>query len=173
MNTWLEETHKRAREMLPMDEGYIISHAPIAPYLSVWGGDDSYLSFVLNYQDEIDFIALQYYNQKLYTSYFTTFESTSGSWAEGSTIKELKDAGVEVSKLVVGKPLNTLCGSSGFIGPEVLNDYGCRAKREIGFVGGFMTWMYMSSMSAESVEWASGLRKLCDGDFAPNCTIET
>jgi len=173
MNTFLEETHKRAREMLPMDERYIISHTPMAPYVSVWGGDGSYLKFILNFQDEIDFISLQYYNQGFYTSYETTFESTSGSWAEGSAIKELKDAGVKMSKLVVGKPTSTSSGSSGYTRPGVLNEYGCKAKQEIGFVGGFMTWMYQSSRSAESVEWANGLRKLCDGDVAPICTIET
>jgi beta-glucanase (GH16 family) len=35
MNTFLEEVHIKTREMLPQSAGYIVSHAPMAPYASV------------------------------------------------------------------------------------------------------------------------------------------
>ena len=50
-----------------------------------------------------------------------------------------------------------------------LQSYGCQAKTEFGFVGGFMTWMYANSKRWESANWASALRSLCSGDVAPSC----
>ena len=174
MKMFLEETHKKTRELLPMSDGYIISHAPMGPYASVWAGENKgYVEFMLNYQDEIDFIALQYYNQGIYSSYDTTFNSVAGTWAEGSSVKELKDAGIKIEKLVVGKPVSTTAGSTGYMTPDALQGYGCRAKEDFGFVGGFMTWMYHNTKQWESAAWSTALTSLCSGDVAPSCDGST
>ena len=158
MGAFLEATHIKTRQMLPASEGYIVSHAPMGPYASVWAGEDKgYVGFMLKYQHEIDFISLQYYNQGFYTNYAKTFTNTVGSWAEGSAVKELFDAGISMEKLVVGKPISTSSGN-GYWAPETLNSLGCRAKSEFGFVGGFMTWMYKNSDRAESLSWADALK---------------
>ena len=170
MKTFLEETHKKSREMLPISDGYIISHAPMGPYASVWAGENKgYVEFMLNYQDEIDFIAVQYYNQGIYSSYDTTFKSVVGTWAEGSSVKELKEAGIKIEKLVVGKPVSTSAGSTGYMAPHTLQGYGCQAKEEFGFIGGFMTWMYHNTKKWESAAWSTALTGLCSGDVAPSC----
>ena len=128
---------------------------------------------MLNFQDEIDFIALQYYNQGVYSSYGTTFNSVAGTWAEGSSVKELKDAGIKIEKLVVGKPVSTTAGSTGYMAPDTLQNYGCQAKEDFGFVGGFMTWMYHNTKQWESAAWSTALTSLCSGDVAPSCDGST
>lgn len=156
--------------MLPSSQGFVMSHAPIAPYAGAWAGSThGYRDFMLEFQDDIDFIALQYYNNiGVYETYAGTFTANTGVYA-GSTIKELIDAGIKPDKLVVGKPAGDGTASSGYMSPAVLQTFGCRAKADFGFVGGYMTWMYRAKRQQESREWAAALTSPCKGEAVPQC----
>ena len=90
-------------------------------------------------------------------------------WAPGSAVQQLVDEGIQMEKIVVGKPISTLTASVGYVDPGTLLQMGCRAKSELGFSAGFMTWMYASDRVHESNTWASTLNVPCPGDPGQIC----
>ena len=165
MQTFMTEALVKARQLLP--KPYVISHAPMGPYASTWAGSGSgYVNWMLENQDDVDFISLQYYNQgaQAYNNYQKIFKDSS---YPGSSVQELIQAGVKAEKIVVGKPLTTQDASNGYIAAGTLASWGCQANSEVGFVGGYMTWMFKNDDVSSSANWGSALNTLCDGAEVP------
>lgn len=130
----------------------LISHAPQAPYFGDWADSTlGYTQVMVDYPDLIDFVNIQYYNQgqTLYTTYENLFVA-AGSWVTNTAVFEIADNGVDINKLVVGKPVGPSgYASNGYIDPKTLHDMGCQAMRQRGWNAGFMNWMY----AKDSEDW--------------------
>ena len=161
MQEFLSSSLEKAREILPKSQGYLISHAPMGPYVSDWADRArGYTSWMLKNQDNIDFLSIQYYNQHDYTTYETIFLKSHKY--PGSSVKELIEAGISSEKIVVGKPLTLKDANNGYIEVEQLAEWGCRANKEIGFIGGYMTWMFHNDNREASEVWARKLNRNCE-----------
>ena len=164
MHIFMNQALQTARQRLP--KPYVISHAPMGPYASTWAGSDrGYIKWMLENQDNVDFISVQYYNQNDYYTYETTFKQST--MYPGSSVKELIEAGIHPEKVVVGKPLTANDASNGIIDVNTLAAWGCQAYEEIGFVGGYMTWMFRNDNVAASASWAAALNAPCVGAAVP------
>ena len=169
----------QARSQLPLGQ-YIISHAPQAPYFgnlaSTNGTDDhGYTQWMLDNQDNpgVDFVNIQYYNQYAYYDYNAIFiKETDNWWFQETAVKQLYQAGVKPEKIVVGKPLTEDDGE-GYIDPTSLGAWGCQAKKDINFLGGYMTWMYRGNEPKLSKEWSGNLTSLCPGEEVPSNLCST
>jgi len=93
---------------MPAEDRYLLSHAPQAPYFM----DDktkypngAYLTVNKGVGDMIDFYYVQFYNQGD-TKYETSDElfNTSGGYFPGTAVLQIAKAGVDISKIVIGKP---------------------------------------------------------------------
>ena len=80
----------------------------------------------------------------------------------GGVLKELIEAGISSEKIVVGKPLTLKDANNGYIEVEQLAEWGCRANKEIGFIGGYMTWMFHNDNREASEVWARILNRNCE-----------
>ena len=73
----------------------------MAPYLSKWAGSSQgYVGFMQNNGDLVDFLNIQYYNQKTYSNYNQLFKENTLYLK--SAVEELIDAGIPPEKLVIG-----------------------------------------------------------------------
>jgi chitinase len=144
---WLITITKTLRNLLPKSQGYIISHAPQAPYFMgapkyPKGG---YLTVDKEVGSLIDFYNVQFYNQgtSTYDTYDTLFQSANG-WATGTSVHQLISAGIPASRIVVGKPITTGdATNTGYVPVNQLAQYFSTA-RGTGWSTGFMGWQYKS-----------------------------
>jgi chitinase len=102
---WLVDFTKALRAKLPSPK-YIITHAPVAP----WFSPDKYKTGAYLTVDKqvgsmIDWYNLQFYNQGAseYTDCAGLFDKSSSQWPK-SSVFEIAASGVNLNKLVVGKP---------------------------------------------------------------------
>jgi chitinase len=102
---WLVDFTKALRAKLPSPK-YIITHAPVAP----WFSPDKYKTGAYLTVDKqvgsmIDWYNLQFYNQGTseYTDCAGLFDKSSSAWPK-SSVFEIAASGVNLNKLVVGKP---------------------------------------------------------------------
>lgn len=167
MHTFLVDSHKAARKVLPASEGYLLSHAPMGPYVSTaFATDEGYLRYLKAYQHEIDFFSVQYYNQETYTQ-CTQFTDKSPKWP-GSSLKEIMDYGIAKEKIVLGKPIAIGAGQQ-YIDPATLHQCGCTAIRNYGGFGGWMTWMFRYGNDASLHRtWGNSFASKC-GTYVPDC----
>lgn len=128
----------------------LISHAPQGPYFGDWAGPTKgYTEVLVNHPDLIDFVNVQYYNQgsQYYVSYQDLFIASTG-FCSNSAVMEMVNNGVDMNKIVVGKPVGPAgYASNGYVDPKELNAWGCQAKRDFGWEGGFMNWMFSHGQS--------------------------
>lgn len=141
----------------------LISHAPQAPYMGDWAGSDyGYTQVFKYYPDLIDFLNIQFYNQgsDVYSTYENTYVKGDG-WTSNSAIFEMIDNGIPAEKLVHGRPVGPAgYANSGYVDPNTLHEWGCRAYRERGITAGFMTWMYGKGKS-DYVTWGQAITAEC------------
>ena len=96
----------------------------------------------------------------LYNTYENLFVKADG-WTSNSAVFEIADNGVDINKIVVGKPVGPAgYASNGYVDPKSLNDFGCKALQERGWVGGFMNWMYAKG-SSDYVNFGKGVSAQC------------
>lgn len=149
---WLISITRRLRELLPKEQGYIITHAPQAPFFMgtskyPMGG---YLTVHREVGHLIDFYNIQFYNQgtSSYDSYSSLFRNSSG-WATGTAVFELMAKGVPGNMIVVGKPvLNSDADNTGFVSVDQLGDI-LNTARTDGWSTGFMAWQYASDTDGQ------------------------
>jgi chitinase len=149
---WLVSFSKALRSHLPSGQ-YLLSHAPVAPWLTdskdAYPGG-SYLDVTLRAGDAIDFLNMQFYNQdNLYSSCNHIVKaSPSGSYPHTS-ISEIHKNGVPLEKLVIGKPALASdadgSGDQGFMSGSSLQQCVNQAKEELGWNAGMMLWEYHHS----------------------------
>ncbi|RDX47627.1 chitinase [Lentinus brumalis] len=113
---WLATFTQTLRGQLPKGQ-FILTHAPIGPWFQPAlcpGG--CYLTVDQTVGSLIDWYNIQFYNQVPGPGYEDC--NTLVNSAGGSAIFEIVKSGVDISKLVIGKPGASSDADSGFIDPE-------------------------------------------------------
>ncbi|KAF8553127.1 glycoside hydrolase family 18 protein [Imleria badia] len=113
---WLITLTQQLRKNLPQGE-YILSHAPVAPWFSpnMWSGG-GYLEVHKSVGYLIDWYNIQFYNQGTteYTSCYGLIHASSSNWPE-SALFQISNNGVELDKLVIGKPGRSVDVNNGYM----------------------------------------------------------
>jgi len=158
---WLITITKTLRNLLPKSQGYIISHAPQAPYFmgAPKYPNGGYLTVDKEVGDLIDFYNIQFYNQgtSTYDTYSSLFETSNG-WATKTAVKELMAAGIPSSRIVIGKPITTGdATNTGYVPVASLASFFSQAKSS--WKTGFMGWQYKSDPDGS---WSARLSQSLD-----------
>lgn len=140
--------------------GAIITHAPQAPYFGPIGATNAWVGasggYTAVYQQAasyISFFNVQFYNQgaSCYIDYNGLFKSSAGCSGFASTsVNEIANAGVPLSKIVVGKPVTTADASNGWDGGSSLASFFSQAKSELGWNAGVMGWVWNDAPTCTS-----------------------
>lgn len=159
---WLITFTTILRNQLP---GYIISHAPQAPYFcKEYYVNGAYWTVDNKVGDLIDFYNIQFYNQgaNRYDTYTTLFV-TSGGPFNGTSVSEIVARGVPSKKLVVGKPVTQGDASNtGVINLATLGSALTQGYKDYKWYAGAMFWQYPSDSSGAGISTViSGLKSAC------------
>jgi len=154
----------------------IISFAPLAPWFGPvgmqkcatqgqkncsWVGPSGGMTAVYNsVGSDIDYFFVQFYNQgQCYTTEAGLFTesgpscTTPGAYYPYTSVKEIHDAGVAYSKIVVGKPVNTNLAASGYVQPATLHNWFVNAKNSFGWNAGAGIWEWIDVFGSEAIPW--------------------
>ncbi|CDO78090.1 Glycoside Hydrolase Family 18 protein [Trametes cinnabarina] len=145
--SWLATFTRQLRTQLPQGQ-FILSHAPVAPWFSVNNlfAAGAYLKVDQTVGNLIDWISPSI------TSSFTTgtteyttcdnlLNTAGGDWP-GSAVFEIAASGVNLNKIVIGKPgLSAGDASNGYIAPATLAGCVEQAKAK-GWDAGVMVWEF-------------------------------
>ncbi|KZV72386.1 glycoside hydrolase family 18 protein [Peniophora sp. CONT] len=151
--TWLNTFTKTLRKKLPAGQ-YTISHAPVAPWFSDSYENGGYLAINKEVGDDIDWYNIQYYNQG--SNMYTDCEgllTKSGSSFPNTAVMQLADAGVDINKIVIGKPGIASDASDGFLSTTQLASCVKQAQAK-GWNAGVMSWEYPHA----DTKWATAVR---------------
>jgi chitinase len=151
--TWLITFTKTLRAKLPAGQ-YTISHAPVAPWFSNSYKNGGYLAVDRAVGDAIDWYNIQFYNQG--SNMYTDCEgllTTSGSAFPKTSVMEIAQAGVDINKIVIGKPGEAGDASNGFISQSALSACVAKAQKQ-GWNAGVMSWEFPSA----NAKWATTVR---------------
>ncbi len=130
----------------------LVTHAPRAPHLydaytpgGATNSSNAYRAILSEAGDAIDWLNIQYYNNPWYVG-DTVAEQVehivgSGVAPFASSIKALAAAGLDISKLVVGKPSSAADAGSGFLSAADVANSLLTPLKGSGF-GGVMAWQY-------------------------------
>eukprot|EP01123_Difflugia_compressa_P013556 TRINITY_DN6353_c0_g1_i1.p1 TRINITY_DN6353_c0_g1~~TRINITY_DN6353_c0_g1_i1.p1 ORF type:complete len:333 (-),score=55.65 TRINITY_DN6353_c0_g1_i1:16-987(-) len=148
---WLITCTQTLRSILPKEKGYIISHAPQAPYFMGTSKypNGGYLTVDKQVGDLIDYYNIQFYNQGTsdYTTYNTLFEQSDG-WSSNTAVQQLIASGIPASRIVVGKPVTT--GDATNTGYVEVNQLKQMFQSASTFWRtGYMGWQYRSDSDGE------------------------
>jgi len=141
---WLIAITQTLRQKLPNSKGYIITHAPQAPYFtgkSVYP-NGGYLTVDAVVGNLINFYNVQFYNQgtSMYETYATLFQTSDG-WAANTAVFQIAQ-NVNISRIVVGKPVTTGdVNNSGYVPVTQLAQY-LALGVQAGWHTGVMGWQY-------------------------------
>ncbi|KAK0188965.1 glycoside hydrolase family 18 protein [Armillaria mellea] len=152
---WLADFTTQLRVTLPKDS-YILTHAPVAPWFSpTHYGGGGYLKVHEMVGDMIDWYNVQFYNQGTdeYTTCDGLLNTSSETW-NGTALFQIADNGVDLSKLVIGKPATASDASNGYMDPDTLATCLGTAKDQ-GWDGGAMVWQYPHG----DVSWITTVRE--------------
>lgn len=158
---WLVDLTTALRQALPRKQGYVLSHAPMAPYFSPsWATSGrGYLDVEAQVGKQIDFYLTQFYNQEGSYETCDTLLTTSGAPYAGSSLFEINKNGVPRKRLVVGKPATAADGSSGYMDPSALGQ--CLAQaRKLHWDAGISFWQFPHTQGVlgtvqQAAGWAS------------------
>ena len=154
---WLKDFTIALRNQLP---GYIISHAPQAPYFSSEYYDNlSYTELDQEIGHLIDFYNVQFYNQgrDTYSSYDELFVHSTNGIFSSTAVKDIINRGVPSEKIVVGKPALPIDANNGYVDPADLGNWAVQAYRDFGWSAGIMYWQYISDLDGLTIKIASEL----------------
>jgi len=145
---WLIQITRTLRQLLPREQGYIISHAPQAPYFMgpPKYPNGGYLTVDKQVGSLIDYYNVQFYNQAQtsYSSYQTLFQTSDG-WATDTAVAQMIAKGIPSSKIVVGKPITTGDASNtGYVSVDTLRQMFQTARSSLSWNAGFMGWQFKS-----------------------------
>jgi len=132
---WVADATNAARNILGTSA--IITHAPQTPYFGVnHGWADGYTQ-VYKKATSINYLLVQFYNNDALTSYNSIFTSDNGG-----SVSEINKGGIPLSKIVVGKPVNSDDADTGYVAPATLHTYFTQAQSQYGWTGGVMGWVW-------------------------------
>ncbi|PFH50186.1 glycoside hydrolase family 18 protein [Amanita thiersii Skay4041] len=139
---WLIDFTTELRNNLPAGQ-YIITHAPVAPWFcpNKWSGG-GYLYVDKQVGSMIDWYNIQFYNQgdSEYTDCEGLLFKSSSTWPE-SSVFEINANGVDLSKIVIGKPATKQDATTGYMDPSTLAGCVKQAKAK-NWDAGVMSWQY-------------------------------
>jgi len=114
----------------------------------------------------IDFYNVQFYNQgnNSYDTYDKLF-ICSGTPFQGTSVSELAKRGVNINKIVVGKPcLQKDAVNTGWMDLNTLKNSINRAHKEGGWSAGVMFWQFSSDKNGKAIMTViSELKQACIG----------
>ncbi|KAH9856027.1 glycoside hydrolase [Lenzites betulinus] len=141
---WVTTFTQTLRQTLPQGQ-FILTHAPLAPWLSPnqQFAAGAYLTIHKNVGSMIDWYNIQFYNQGLYAD-CDGLLNTSGGAFPGSSLFEIAANGVDLNKLVIGKPGGVSDANDGFIDPATLGTCVAQATAK-GWTGGVMAFQFPSA----------------------------
>ncbi len=147
---WLITFTQTLRQILPA--GFIITHAPQAPYFAPYiQGDKSlypkgaYLTVDQTIGSLIDFYNVQFYNQgKGIYEDATGLFNVSGGWCPQTSVNEIIANGIPAGKIVLGKPATTKNAHSGWMSATDLNNAIKANFPYNGWRTGIMFWQFKS-----------------------------
>ncbi|KAI0629142.1 glycoside hydrolase [Trametes polyzona] len=144
---WVTQFTQTLRTKLPQGQ-FILTHAPLAPWLSpnAQFKAGAYLTINKNVGSMIDWYNIQFYNQGLYTDCNGLLNAAGGAFP-GSSLFEIAANGVELNKLVIGKPGSAADATNGFIDPATLGTCVEQAKAK-GWSGGVMAFQFPEADAA-------------------------
>ncbi|KAI0794033.1 glycoside hydrolase [Fomes fomentarius] len=139
---WVTTFTQTLRQKLPQGQ-FILSHAPLAPWLSpnAQFAAGAYLTVNKNVGSMIDWYNIQFYNQG--DTQYTDCEgliNTSGGTFPGSSVFEIAANGVDLNKLVIGKPAPG-DATTGIMDPTTLGQCVDQAKAK-GWNAGVMVFQF-------------------------------
>ncbi|KZP01089.1 carbohydrate-binding module family 5 protein [Calocera viscosa TUFC12733] len=146
---WLITFTTALRAQLPAGS-YLLTHAPVAPWFCGTANytNGAYIAVDESVGNLIDWYNVQFYNQG--TSEYTTCEGllteSSSTWPNSALFQISSSGGVDLNKLIIGKPANTADASNGYMDTTTLA--GCVQQAQAqGWSGGVMTWEYPDAAS--------------------------
>ncbi|KAI0629140.1 glycoside hydrolase [Trametes polyzona] len=144
---WVVEFTQTLRKKLPKGQ-FILSHAPLAPWLApnAQFKAGAYLTVNKKVGSLIDWYNVQFYNQGLYAD-CEGLLNKAGSPFTGSALFEIAKNGVELNKLVIGKPGVAADATNGFIDPKTLGTCVDQATKK-GWKGGIMAFEFPHANAA-------------------------
>jgi chitinase len=148
---WLIAFTKQLRSMIP---GYIITHAPQAPYFcKECYINGAYATVHEQVGNLIDFYNIQFYNQgqDSYNNFTNLFEVSGGPF-NGTSVMELVQRGIPLNKIVIGKPVTPADASNtGWISATDLNSIFNQGQAKYGWYTGLMIWQFPSDATGSFV----------------------
>lgn len=146
---WIVNCTNTLRSLLPASSGYIITHAPQAPYFMSSYAQGGYLTVNKQAGAAINWYNVQFYNQGSsdYSTYDTLFNSADG-WANGTAVTQIAAAGVPMSKIVVGKPVTPAdADNTGYVDVNTLASFFSQAVSQTSWSAGCMGWEYSNDLN--------------------------
>ena len=144
---WLITFQKELRSLLP---GYIISHAPLAPWFTSGNTytNGAYVKVHEEVGDGIDWYNIQYYNQgtNAYTTCETLINKCDNSWPDTSVMGIHSHTGMPLNKIVIGKPLDSGAAANGYMDGATLASCVSLARSQ-GWNAGVMFWEWKAQVS--------------------------
>lgn len=148
---WLITFQTVLRQHLPTP--YIISHAPQAPWFTSTGQytGGGYTKVHAAVGDGIDFYNVQFYNQgDIYTDCDSLITTSGGSFPSTSVFEINSYSSVPLSKIVIGKPLDSAAAANGYMDSTMLAQCVKQAKAK-GWNGGVMYWEFQKTLATLSM----------------------
>ncbi|PIL36415.1 hypothetical protein GSI_00103 [Ganoderma sinense ZZ0214-1] len=144
---WVSDFTRTLRKTLPKGQ-YILSHAPLAPWLAPHNQfkAGAYVKINKDVGSLIDWYNVQFYNQGLYSDCNSLISSSGGAFP-GTSLFEIPKHGIPLNKLVIGKPATGSDGSNGIMSSGALGECVKKAKSK-GWKGGLMVWQFPHGNSA-------------------------
>ncbi|KAF9240657.1 glycoside hydrolase family 18 protein [Melanogaster broomeanus] len=153
--TWLATFTLALRSRLPQGK-YILTHSPVAPWFSTRYTSGAYLTVDKSVGSMIDWYNVQFFNQG--TAEYTTCDgllTTSSSAWPNSALFQIAASGINLDKLVIGKPATTGDASNGYMDPSLLAQCVYEASQQ-GWDAGVMVWEYPDAAAT----WIKEVRAL-------------
>jgi len=144
---WLISFTQQLRKQLPREQGYIISHAPQAPYFLGKPNypNGAYITIDQAVGNLIDFYNVQFYNQGSsdYTTYQTLFQQADG-WSPNTAVFQIHSKGIPLERIVVGKPITQAdADNTGYVPMDQLQGIISQAARSTSWRTGVMGWEFV------------------------------
>jgi len=160
---WIVTANNAARAAFAAIRGTqpVISHAPQGPYFGKVGDSTSWVGPLGGYtavekNTQVDFYNVQFYNQgaTCYTTYESLFVRSAADCSvfPGTSISEINQWGVPMSKIILGKPLLAGDASNGFNTGAALKTMISHAQSNgINWNAGVMFWMFHGADQASAL----------------------
>jgi chitinase len=132
---WVADATNAARSILGNSK--VITHAPQPPYFAP--GWSSAYSQIYKKAPSINFLLVQYYNNGPATTYESIFTNN-----DGTTVVSIKNAGVPLNKIVVGKPVNSGDAGSQYLPASSIRSI-FNSAASLGWNAGVMGWQWHDS----------------------------